>query len=99
MAKKITTLRSISSPEQIRGRSIFAIETTAEGVKVETVFLTEEGKLLKLPAVFPNQEYALAQIDELRTKVIKHFVEAANVGAKIIANANKITPGPEDTIQ
>jgi alanine racemase len=87
------------APEKLRGRSIFAVETTAEGIKVQTAFLTDDGKILVLPAVFPTQEYALAQLDELRTVVMKHFAEATSVGAKAIANASQLKPGPEDTIQ
>jgi len=86
-------------PEQITGRSIFAVETTPEGVKVQTVFLTEEGKLLNLPAIFPDQIYALAQLDELRAAVLHHFTQAAQVGAKVIAKANEQGPSSDDTIQ
>lgn len=97
MIKKVAS--HLPEPEQVTGRSIFAVETTAEGIKVQTAFLTEDGKILQLPAVFPNQEYALSQLDELRAAVIKHFSEAVSVGIKAIANANQINPGPEDTIQ
>ena len=92
MNKKIT-------PEQITGRSIFAVETTPEGIKVQTVFLTEDGKLLNLPAVFPNQAYALDQLDELRAAVLHHFTQAAQVGVKVIAKGNEQGPSPDDTIQ
>ena len=85
--------------EKVTGRSIFVIETIAEGVKVQTAFLTEDGKLLQIPAVFPDQEYALTQLDQLRAAVIQHFSEAAKVGAKVIASASQIGPNSEDTIQ
>ena len=88
-----------TSPKQITGHSIFAVETTPDGIKVQTVFLTEDGKLLNLPAIFPDQTYALAQLDELRRTVIHHFKQAAQVGTKLIANANERGPGSDDMIQ
>jgi hypothetical protein len=39
-----------------------------------------------MPAVFPSLQYALQQIDELRGHIINHFENAAQVGAKIIAD-------------
>ncbi|MBU3641735.1 hypothetical protein [Polynucleobacter sp. Fuers-14] len=85
--------------EEVTGRSIFVIETIAEGVRVQTAFLTEDGKILQIPAVFPDQEYALAQIDQLREAVIRHFSEAAKVGAKVIAGTAQVGPNSRDTIQ
>ena len=95
--------------EQIQGRSIFIVETTSSGVSVKTAFMTEDGRVLLLAAIFPTQEYALSQIEELRNVVIKHFAQAAQVGAQVIAQANQATlqalddnlagPSPEDTIQ
>ena len=73
------------SKETLRGRSIFLVETTASGIAVQTSFMTEEGNLLQLPAIFPDIQYALTQIDELRSHVIQHFSKAAQVGAQIIA--------------
>lgn len=70
---------------QMRGRSVFMVETVAAGVAVRPAFLTEDGRLLDLPAVFPDQEYAMAQIDELRRLVSAHFSQAAQVGAQVIA--------------
>ena len=52
-----------------------------------------------MPAIFPEQQYALAQIDQLREAVIRHFSEAAKVGAKVIAGAAQIGPNSGDTIQ
>jgi hypothetical protein len=96
-------------PEQISGRSIFIVETTAGGIQVQTGFLAEDGRVLQLPAIFPTQEYALTQIDELRNVVIQHFAQAAQVGSQVIAQAKKVAsstsasdlegPSPEDTIQ
>jgi excinuclease UvrABC nuclease subunit len=71
--------------ETLRGRSIFLVETTASGIAVQTSFMSEDGKLLQLPAIFPDVQYALAQIDELRSLVMQHFSKAAQVGAKVIA--------------
>jgi len=93
-------------PEQISGRSIFIVETTAGGIQVQTGFLAEDGRVMQLPAIFPTQEYALTQIDELRHIVIQHFAQAAQVGSQVIAQANQVAsaanpegPSPEDTIQ
>lgn len=94
--------------EQIQGRSIFIVETVAGGIKVQTGFLAEDGRVMPLPALFPTQEYALSQIDELRKVVIQHFAQAAAIGSQVIAQhsqkqesdkTNPIGPGPEDTIQ
>lgn len=71
--------------EQLQGRSVFAIETVPAGVSVRTVFLTQDEKLLEMPAVFPNLQYALLQVEELKQHIIKHFEEAAKVGVQVIA--------------
>ncbi len=70
----------------IQGRSIFLIETVAAGVAVQTALLTEDNNVHSMPAVFPSLQYALQQIDELRAHIINHFENAAQVGAKIIAD-------------
>ena len=61
--------------QPITGRGVFAVRTLGSAVSVEAAFLAEDGNVLRLPAVFPNREYALEQIDELRAIVIKHFDE------------------------
>ncbi len=71
--------------ENVQGRSVFQIQTVAAGVMVSTAFLTSENQLLQLPAIFPNLEYALEQLDELRRHVLNHFAQAAQVGAQVIA--------------
>ena len=71
--------------QKINGRSVFAVETTAGGIMVRTAFLTEDQRLLAMPAMFPSLDYALQQIDELRQLVSQHFATAAQVGAKVIA--------------
>jgi hypothetical protein len=59
--------------QSITGRGVFAVRTLGEAVSVESAFLAEDGNVLRLPAVFPNREYALAQIEELRQIVNQHF--------------------------
>jgi hypothetical protein len=92
----MTTASELKTPETaalaadanqapLTGRSVFMVETVAAGVAVRPAFLTEDGRLLDLPAVFPDQTYAMAQIDELRRLVSAHFAQAAQVGAQVIA--------------
>jgi hypothetical protein len=71
--------------DEIKGRSVFIIETTGKGILVQTSFETEDGRLLEMPAIFPNIEYALAQIDEMRRLVISKFSEAASIGIQTIS--------------
>jgi hypothetical protein len=102
-------LAADTQSEQISGRSIFIVETTASGIQVQTGFLAEDGRVMQLPAIFPTQEYALTQINELRNIVIQHFAQAAQVGSQVIAQANQVAgtlssvdlvgPSPKDTIQ
>ena len=85
------TISAIDTPSPeagnttVQGRSVFLVETTANGIAVQTSFLTEQGQMLQMPAIFPNLDYALAQIDELRRLVNQHFAQAAQVGAQVIA--------------
>lgn len=75
-----------SSPDTpLTGRSVFLVETVAAGVAVRPVFLTEDQRLLDMPAVFPDMAYAMAQIEDLRRVVAQHFAQAAQVGAQVIA--------------
>ena len=71
--------------ENISGRGVFVIETVAVGVAVRTAFLAEDGRLLDMPAVFPDMMYAMAQIDELKQHVSRRFAEAAQIGSQVIA--------------
>lgn len=64
-------LEGIDRP--VTGRSVFAVRTLGNTVSVESAFVEETGNVLRLPAVFPNREYAMAQIDELRQIVNDHF--------------------------
>lgn len=70
----------------LTGRAVFAVETTAAGVVVRTAFLTEDNRLMDMPAIFPDMMYALNVIDDLRRQVMQHFSQAAQVGAQVIAN-------------
>lgn len=69
----------------IVGRAVFAVDTTAAGILVRTAFLSEQGQLIDMPAVFPDLAYALDQIEHLRRLVIERFAQAAQVGAQVIA--------------
>ena len=71
--------------ENITGRGVFVIETVPVGVSVRTAFLAEDGRLLDIPAVFPDMMYAMAQIDELKQLVAQRFAEAAQIGNQVIA--------------
>jgi hypothetical protein len=83
--------------ESLIGRSAFLIETVAAGVSVRTVFMCEDQRVLEMPAVFPELSFALTQIEELKQAVIKHFAQAAQVGAQVIAaQAAQATPGSAD---
>jgi hypothetical protein len=75
----------VQNQETLHGRSVFAVEMTAAGLSVRTVFLTDQNQLIELPAMFPDVHYALAQIDELRRMVMERFAQAAHIGAQVIA--------------
>lgn len=75
-----------SQPAQnITGRAVFAVDTSAAGIVVRTAFLTEQGQVVDMPAVFPDLTYALNQIDHLRQIVLDRFSQAAQVGVQVIA--------------
>ena len=68
--------QSVSMPDieqSVTGRGGFAVRTLGNTVSVQAAFLAQDGNVLSLPAVFPNRQYALEQIDELRKIVIQHF--------------------------
>lgn len=73
------------APQNITGRAVFAVDTTAAGIVVRTAFLTEQGQVIDMPAVFPDLSYALNQIDHLRQIVLERFSQAAQVGVQVIA--------------
>ena len=64
---------------QVQGRGAFIVELTAVGVAVASTILTDDGQALAMPAVFPNVEYALSQIDEMRSLVIRYFEQAESL--------------------
>ncbi|BBU71521.1 hypothetical protein ICHIJ1_14400 [Fluviibacter phosphoraccumulans] len=63
--------------QPVSGRAVFAVSRVDVGVAVHTAFLAEDGRLLQMPAVFPNLEYALQQVDEMRQMVINQFATSA----------------------
>lgn len=81
--------QAAETTEQLRGRSAFNVELTPAGVVVSTVFVAEDETVRPMPAVFPNLEYALNQVDALRTMVVRQFNAAAELGMRSLqANAN-----------
>ncbi|MFZ4859329.1 MAG: hypothetical protein ACOYL3_23375 [Desulfuromonadaceae bacterium] len=79
------TSTETTTPQTLQGRSVFALEMTASGLSVRTVFLTEQNQLIEMPAIFPDVHYAMAQIDELRRMVMERFAQAAHIGAQVMA--------------
>ena len=73
-----------SDGEQVKGRSVFIVETTPAGIAVQTALLTEGDKLISMPAIFPDVQYAFDQIDELKRLVSQHFSQAAQLGAQVV---------------
>lgn len=71
--------------DTLQGRSVFLVETTASGIAVQTSFMTEDGRFIQMPAIFPDVQYAFAQIDELKNLVAQHFSQAAQIGAQVMA--------------
>lgn len=80
----------MTTQQTFTGRSVFSVEITPEGVMVKTRFLTEDGQVLDMPAVFPSPDYALAQIDELRVLVSQKFAEAVKLSGQAIADTSEI---------
>jgi len=78
--------------ESLNGRAVFVVETTEAGIAVQTAFVSDDNRLFRAPAVFPDLGYALSQIDELRALVIQHFSRAAQVGAKVISQNAQQNP-------
>jgi hypothetical protein len=88
---------SAESEGQIKGRCLFAVEMTPLGVSVHTAMLTEDQKLMKTPAIFPDVEYALAQIDHLRRLVLQQFSNAARLGAQLSSQSGKFQAHTEQS--
>ena len=84
--KQTTAGEEVAESQPISGRSVFVVNTTPAGISVQTALLTEDNNLLNMPAVFPDVDYALNQIDELRRLVSQHFSEAAKLGGQVLAS-------------
>ena len=78
----VESKHSGSDKEQLRGRSAFNVELTPAGVVVSTVFVGDDETVRPMPAIFPNLEYALNQIDALRSMVVGQFNTAAELGMR-----------------
>ena len=85
-----------SSEQVIKGRSVFLVETTPAGIAVQTALLTEEGKLLNAPAIFPDVEYAFTQVDELKRLISAHCSQAARLGAQVAAQQGQANAAPTE---
>lgn len=82
--------------EQLRGRSAFNVELTAAGVAVSTVFVGEDDTVRPMPAIFPNLDYALAQIDSLRSLVVGQFNTAAELGMRSLQSKPRAPDNGQD---
>ena len=80
-----TAPAAATPPTPLVGRAAFVVDTSAAGIVVRTAFVSENGQVLEIPAVFPDLGYALQQIDHLRQIVIDRFAQAAQVGVQVIA--------------
>ena len=74
----------------ITGRGVFVVQIVSGGVAVRSSMLVEGDRLVDMPAIFPDVHYAMAQIDELKNLVARHFAEAAQLGVQMIAAQAKI---------
>lgn len=81
-----TAAAALDTTDGVRGRSAFMVESSAAGVVVRTVFAAEDGRVLAMPAVFPDVHYALEQIESLRRAITERFAQAAQLGNQLIAN-------------
>lgn len=74
-----------SEPVSLTGRSVFVVQTAAEGVMVRSAFLTEDKRLVDMPAIFPELTYALNVVEDLKRQITEQFAQAARIGARVIA--------------
>ena len=91
----LETEQAPSSPapqegDPITGRGVFVVQIVSGGVAVRSGMLLEGDRLVEMPAIFPDVHYAMAQIDELKNLVARHFAEAAQLGTQMIAAQAKI---------
>ena len=63
--------------QPVSGRAVFAVSRVDLGGRGIIKKKAEDGRLLQMPAVFPNLEYALQQVDEMRQMVINQFATSA----------------------
>lgn len=80
-----TTAANTAAPDNVQARGAFIVEMTAAGVAVSAALVTEDGRRLATPAVFPSLGYALSQIDEMRALVIQRFDQASQIGVQVLA--------------
>ena len=77
-----------SSPQEVHpitGRGVFVVQIVSGGVAVRSSMLVEGDRLVEMPAIFPDVHYAMAQIDELKNLVARHFAQAAQLGTQMMA--------------
>lgn len=79
----------------VNGRAVFAIDMSGAGLVVRTALLTEQNQVIEMPAVFPDLQYALAQIDSLRSLVIERFAQAAQIGIQVMAAQAEAAKQPQ----
>lgn len=78
------------NPVNLTGRAVFVVETTEQGVMVRSAFLTEDKQLLDMPAIFPELSYALNVVDDLKRQITEQFAQAAQIGARVIAQQARV---------
>lgn len=81
---------ALQEGHSITGRGVFVVQIVSGGVAVRSSMLVDGDRLVDMPAIFPDVHYAMAQIDELKNLVARHFAEAAQLGTQMIAAQAKI---------
>jgi uncharacterized membrane-anchored protein YhcB (DUF1043 family) len=71
--------------QAITGRGVFVVQVVSGGVAVRSGMWVEGDRLVEMPAIFPDVHYAMAQIDELKSLVARHFAQAAQLGTQMMA--------------
>jgi hypothetical protein len=72
----------------------FKVRTMKAGVMISAISANQEGQELlvdgqALPAIFNTLGEALKHIDQLRSLVVQHFENAAQIGMRVIAAQNE----------
>jgi len=83
----------------LTGRSVFVVQTMDQGVMVRSAFLTEDKRLLDMPAIFPELTYALNVVDDLKRQITEQFAQAAQVGARVIADQVRAQQVASQTVE